>query len=236
MISPRRPCVIIAALCHVLAACQDSSGPDPFKPTLDIAICDPSAGPFSSSITNPYFPAVVGNQWVLEGTEEGKAVVLRIPALDSSEVIAGVSTRVLEERETQDGALVEVSRNFLAQAPDGSVCYYGEDVDIYQGGVITDHEGQWRAGVSGALPGILMPANPAVGQAFEQELAPGVAQDRVEVVAAGETVTVPFGTFGNTIRFSETSPLEPGVKSTKVYAQSLGPIVDDVVRLSGKSP
>jgi len=236
MICPRRPCVITAALCYALAACQDSSGPDPFKPTIDIAICDPSAGPFSASITNPYFPAAVGNQWVLEGTEDGKAVVLRITALDSVEDIAGVSTRVLEERETHDGALVEVSRNFLAQAPDGSVCYYGEDVDIYQGGVITGHESQWRAGVGGALPGILMPALPAVGQAFEQEVAPGVAQDRVEIVAAGETVTVPFGSFSNTIRFRETTPLEPGASSTKVFAQSLGPIVDDAVRLSGKSP
>lgn len=217
-------------------ACQDSSGPEPFKPTLDIAICAPTAGPFSSTITNAFFPAAAGTQWVLEGTEGGVAVVLQISALDETEPVAGVTTRVLEERETQGGDLVEVSRNFLAQASDGTVCYYGEDVDIYEGGVVVGHEGQWRAGVGGALPGILVPAAPAVGQAFVQEVALGVAQDRVEIVAAGETVSVPFGTFTNTIRYRETTPLEPGVKSTKVYAQAVGPVVDDVVRLTGRTP
>lgn len=232
----RRFPVIVAALCYALAACQDSSGPEPFKPTLDEAICAPAAGPFSSTITNPYFPAAVGNQWVLDGTDQGKAVNLQITALNATEVVAGVTTRVVEERETVDGELLEVSRNFFAETQDGTVCYYGEDVDIYSGGVVTSHDGQWRAGVGGASPGILMPANPAPGQAFVQEIAPGVAQDRVEIIAAGESVTVPFGTFTSTIRFRETTPLEPGVKSTKVYVQSLGPIVDDEVRLTGKTP
>lgn len=227
--------MITVALCYALAACQDSSGPQ-FKANLDEAICAPTAGPFSSTITNPYFPAAVGNQWILDGTDQGKAVHLEITALNSTDVVAGVTTQVIEERETLDGALVEVSRNFFAQTQDGTVCYYGEDVDIYEGGVVTSHEGQWRAGVSGALPGILMPASPAVGQAFVQEIAPGIAQDRVEILAAGESVTVPYGTFTNTIRFRETSPLEPGVKSTKVYVQGLGPIVDDEVRLTAKSP
>jgi hypothetical protein len=236
MIHQGKGATLCTVLCYSLGACQDSSGPRPFTPTLDIAVCQPSAGPFSSSITNPYFPAAVGNQWVLEGTEQGKAVVLQITALNSTEVVAGVTTRVVEERETQDGALVEVSRNFFAQAPDGTVCYYGEDVDIYEGGVVTSHEGQWRAGVAGALSGIFMPASPAKGQAFEQEVAAGVARDRVEIVAAGETTAVPFGTFSNTIRFRETTPLEPGVESTKVYVNTLGPIVDDVVRLTGMTP
>ena len=226
---------LFTILCALFLAC-DSSGPSPFKSTLDESICAPTAGPFSSTITNPWFPAAVGNQWQLEGTDQGKTVHLQITALNETELVAGVTTRVMEERETLDGALVEISRNFLAQTQDGSVCYYGEDVDIYENGAIVSHEGAWRAGVNNALPGIFMPASPAVGQKFVQEIAPGVAQDRVEVVAAGESVTVPFGTFTNTIRFKETSPLEPGVKSTKVFVESLGPIVDDEVRLTGKTP
>jgi hypothetical protein len=159
-----------------------------------------------------------------------------ISALDSTELVAGVTTRVLEERESLDGELVEISYNFLAQAPDGTVCYYGENVDIYTGGTVTGHEGAWRAGSAGASPGILVPASPEKGQAFVQEIAPGVAQDRVQIVATGESTGVPYGTFSNTIRYRETSPLEPGTRSTKVYAQGLGPIVDDEVRLTAKSP
>ncbi len=218
------------------AACQDSSGPRPFKANLDIAICAPTAGPFSSSITNAYLPAAVGAQWTLEGTDQGQAVVLVITALDSTEVVAGITTRVLRERETRAGELVEISHNFLAQSQDGTVCYYGESVDLYQGGAVVGHDGSWRAGEAGALPGILIPGAPEVGQAFEQEVAPGVAQDRVQLVAAGEPTTVPYGTFSNTIRYRETTPLEPGATSTKVYAHSVGPVVDSEVRLTGKTP
>jgi hypothetical protein len=106
---------------------------------------------------------VVGDQYVLEAVVDGELVHLEITVLNQTEDIAGVTTRVVEERQTVDGVLEEVSRNFFAQAvPDGSVCYFGEDVDIYDdtGTVIVSHEGAWRAGVNGALSRIIMPANP----------------------------------------------------------------------------
>lgn len=216
-------------------ACQDTSGPG-FTPNLDIAVCQPTAGNLSSDITHPFFPMTVGRQWVLEGDDQGQAVILQITALPDTELVAGVYTRVLEERETVGGALLEVSRNFFVQTGDGTVCYYGEDVDIYDNGVIVSHDGAWRAGVSGAMPGIFMPATPAAGQAFEQEVAPGIAQDRVTIKAVGETTVVPLGSYSNTVRFAETTPLEPGAKSTKVYASGVGPLVDDIVRLTLVTP
>jgi hypothetical protein len=81
-----------------------------------------------------------------------------------------------------------------------------------------------------------MPAAPAVGMAFRQEVAPRVAEDRVVVAATGESVTVPLGTYRNTVRFRETTPLEPGATSSKVYAHGVGMIVDDVVRLVSRRP
>jgi hypothetical protein len=196
---------------------------------LDIAICAPSAGPFSADIDNPFFPISVGTQWVLEGAnDEGAPVRLVITSLEDTELVAGVTTRVLEEREWEDDALVEVSRNFFVQTQDGTVCYYGEDVDIYEDDEIVSHEGAWRAGVNGALPGIVMPASPRVGQSFKQEFAPGVAQDEAELVAAGDSVTVSLGTFTDTIRFEESSPLDSGT-SDKVYARGVGLLIDDEV-------
>jgi hypothetical protein len=217
----------IVLLCGA-AAC--GSGAEPFVENLDITVCAPSAGPFTLDIDNPYLPLAPGTALVLEGGD----VRLAITVLDDSEMVAGVATRVLEERETEGGDLVEVSRNFFAQAPDGTVCYFGEDVDIYEGGVVISHEGQWRAGVAGALPGILMPPSPAAGMAFRQEVAPGVAEDRAVIEATGETVTVPAGTFTNTVRFLETTALEPGATSVKVFARDVGLIVDDAVRLASQ--
>lgn len=211
----------------------DTPAPTP-TPTiggeLDISICAPSAGPFSNEITNPFYPLSVGTRWILEGEEDGAEIRVEITSLDETEVVAGVTTRVIEERELEDDELVEVSRNFFVQTTDGTICYYGEDVDDYEDGEIVGHEGAWRAGVDGALPGILIPGNPQVGQSFQQEVAIGVAQDRAVQVAAGETVEVEFGTFSDTIRYEESSPLDSGT-SEKIYARDVGLIVDDTLEL-----
>lgn len=229
----RAMCITTAFALSSLLACSGSS--NPFEENVDISVCDPAGGPFSLTIDNPYFPLVVGTQWTYQGNDGGTAVQLVITILDETQVAAGVTTRVLEERETHDGNLVEVSRNFFVQEPGGAVCYFGEDVDIYENGVIVSHDGAWRAGVDNAVPGIFITATPEVGQKFRQEVAPGVAMDRVEIVATGETVTVPYGTFSNTVRFRETTPLESG-SSTKIFAQGVGLIVDDVLRLVSRTP
>jgi hypothetical protein len=219
-----------------LASCHGGTEPVPFTETLDIAACDPAQGGFTTTIDNPYFPLAPNAQWVLEGDDNGTRLQVTVTVLDSSTDVAGVMNRILEERETANGSLVEVSHNFFVQNQGGDVCYYGEDVDIYQNGVVVSHGGAWRAGVNGALPGIFMPASPTVGMGFRQEVAPGVAEDRVTITAVGDTVTVPAGTFTRTVRFLESTPLEPGARSRKVFAQGLGLIVDDKVRLVGHTP
>jgi hypothetical protein len=198
---------------------------------LDIGVCDPSAGPFSIDITNPYLPLAPKTVWVLKGIEDGVNLRLRISVLNKTEVVAGVTTRVVEEREWEDGELIEVSQNFFVQAPDGTVCYYGEDVNMYEAGKVVSHEGAWRAGVDGARPGIMMPANPAVGMSYAQEVAPGIAEDQAKIVSIGDSVTVPAGTYENTLRTRETTPLEPGAKTIKVYAPEVGLIVDSAFEL-----
>ncbi len=197
---------------------------------LDIGVCDPSSQTFTLEIDNPYLPYPVGRQWVYSGEEEGATVDLRITVLDETEEVAGVTTRVIEEHEENDGEVVEISRNFIAQAEDGTVCYFGEEVDIYENGEITSHEGAWRAGGDNE-PGILMPADPMEGTAYQQEVAPGVALDRAEIVRIGRMIEVPAGSFQDTVVTEESSPLDAGAQSNKAYARDVGLIVDDVVEL-----
>jgi hypothetical protein len=198
---------------------------------LDISICDPSAGPFSADINHPYLPYAVGHTLVLKGVEDEVDVRLRLTVLNETEVVAGVTTRVVEERAWEDGELHELARNFFAQTADGTVCYYGEDVNFYEEGEVVSHEGAWRAGEGENRPGIMMPGSPAVGMAYAQEVAPGVSEDQAEIVSMGERVTVRGGTFENTLLTRETSPLDPGVAAFKVYAPGVGLIVDDVLEL-----
>lgn len=195
---------------------------------LDVSICAPEAGGFSIVSTNPYFPLDVGNQWTYEGEDEGESVSLIISVLDQTRVIDGVTTRVQEEREFVDGELFEVSWNYFVEASDGTVCYYGEDVDIFEEDGVT-HEGAWCADEPGNAPGIIMPADPRPGMKYLNELAPGVAEDEAKIVGIGP-VTVPAGTFTETIRVREFNPLDED-KGYKIFAFGTGLIVDDVVEL-----
>ena len=62
-----------------------------------------------------------------------------------------VVARVVQERETEDGELVEDLAQLLRQllAVTRDVCYFGEDVDIYKNGKVVSHDGAWLAGRHG---------------------------------------------------------------------------------------
>jgi hypothetical protein len=228
---------MLLPLMLVLAGC-DSNPADPdtipqLSPvkSADLAVCDPGGGPFLASSTNPWFPIQVGYTWSYEGEEDGELLELRITVLDQTEVVSGVTTRVVEEREWIEGKLVEVSRNYFAMAPDGTVCYFGEAVDIYdpETGQIVSHEGAWRADESGNAPGIIMPGDPAPGLVFVMEVAPGIAEDQGKVIGSGP-VEVGGETFTRTIRLREFNPLD-GDKGYKVYAYGIGLIIDGPAEL-----
>jgi hypothetical protein len=159
---------------------------------------------------------------------------LTVTILNDTMTVDGVRVGVLEERETKDGKLVEVSRNFFATDKNtGDVYYFGEDVDNYQDGKIINHESAWRAGEKGARFGLMIPGKPKVGDKFYQEIAPKVAMDRVEIVSTDETVKTPAGTFEHCLHLKETTPLEGDV-SHKWYAPGVGMVRDDDFRLAEK--
>ena len=47
-----------------------------------------------------------------------------------------------------DRRIVEVTLDYVAQADDGSVWYFGESVSNYRRGVVANAEGSWLAGRS----------------------------------------------------------------------------------------
>ena len=144
-------------------------------------LCDPATATFSLDSTNQYYPLIVGSAAVLEGMDGDEAIRIERTVLADTEMVAGVETHVLEHREYIDDVLYEVARNFYVEAMDGTVCYFGEDVDFYENGEVANHDGSWRAGEDGAMPGIIMLADPMPGDAYFQENAPGVAVDQGQV-------------------------------------------------------
>jgi hypothetical protein len=196
---------------------------------------------FKARGVNPYFILRPGYQLVYEGEEDGEELGLVIKVLNETKTIdvpdlGDVKTRVVEERETADGELAEVSRNFFAICNrTNDVVYFGEEVDIYnEDGSIT-HEGAWLAGQPDedgvAQPGLIMPGTFLLGSRYYQEIADGIALDRAEHVDMGLEVDVPAGSFDDCVQVIETTPLEPGSESEKMYCPGVGLVIDDVFEL-----
>lgn len=182
----------------------------------------------SSTGSGDYFVLEPG--YVLELA--GGTTHLVITVLAETRVVDGVVTRVVEERETEKGALIEVSRNYFAIDPTTKdVYYFGEDVDMYTNGKVTSHEGSWLSGVKGARFGLAMPGTPGMHQKYQQEVAPGVAMDRAEIISVTSTLNTSAGTFANCVKTEETTPLEAGAKEYKLYAKGVGIVQDGDVTL-----
>ena len=184
-------------------------------------------GELTSTGRNPYFILEPGYQLVFEGGKERLAITV----LDETKAVDGVETRVVEERETKDGKLVEVSRNYFAISKrNNCVYYFGEEVDIYKNGKIDSHEGAWLSGAQGAKFGLIMPSQVLLKGKYYQEIAPKVAMDRAEIISISETVQTPAGEFTNCLKIEETTPLESDV-SYKLYAAGVGQIQDGALKL-----
>jgi hypothetical protein len=182
----------------------------------------------STTGRNPYFILEPGYQLVFEAGKER----LVITVLDETKLVDGVETRVVEERETKDGKLVEVSRNYFAiSRRTNDVFYFGEDVDIYKNEKVASHSGAWLSGVKGAKFGLMMPGEVRLKARHYQEIAPKVAMDRAEIVSLSENVKTPAGEFRNCLKVEETTPLEPGVKEYKYYAAGVGLVQDGSLKL-----
>jgi hypothetical protein len=118
--------------------------------------------------------------------------------------------------------LRESTRDWYAQDADGNVWYFGEDTKEYEGGEVTSTAGSWEAGVDGAVPGIIMKADPKVGDVYQQEYLAGEAEDMAEVLEMDASVEVPYSSFNHVIKTKEWTPLEPGVVEEKYYAPGMG--------------
>ncbi len=183
---------------------------------------------FATKGKNRFFILRPGYQLVLESRRE-KVV---ITVLRETKKIGDVETRIVEEREEENGKLKEVSRNFFAICKkSGDVFYFGEEVDDYKDGKIVRHSGAWRADGKNSQAGIIMPGTILLGARHYQEIAPN-AQDRAEIISDDVTLKTPAGTFTNCIRVEETSGLDPDEKCYKTYAPGVGLIQDEDLLLT----
>ena len=213
-------CMVILSVC-INALAQNKTNSKQFSESFMQDSCS-----FQTTGRNPYFILEPGYQLVLEGMEGKDKIKLVITVLNETKKIGNVETRIVEENESANGKTVEISRNFFAFCKQtGSIFYFGEEVDMYKNGKIINHEGAWIAEGNNKA-GIMMPGLVLIGARFYNEMAPGVAMDRVEIISISNTLQTPAGTFYNCLKTEETTPLEPKAKEYKLFTPGIGLIKD----------
>lgn len=183
----------------------------------------------STTIDNPYLPYSPGTVFNYRGQEDGDPATDTVTVTNKTKDIAGVTNRVVHDEVAIKGKVQEKTDDYFAQDNQGNVWYFGEDSFERKGSKFVRADDSWLTGVDGAKPGIMMEANPKVGDTYKQEDAPN-AQDRAKVLSLNESVTVPYGSFDNVLETEETTPLEPGVVDHKYYARNVGEIKELTVQ------
>jgi hypothetical protein len=205
-----------------------------------------NASNFSEMRENQYFPLRPGNTYFYESmTDEGLETSVFM-VTHQTKTILGVPTTVIHDMEFLNGELVEDTFDWYAADRHGNVWYFGEDTREIEDGEVVSTSGSWQAGQNGALPGVIMLANPQVGIEYAEENRPGQAEDRARVVALNRTVKAsskwphvttqwpliwsvfspPSRTFRNVVRTRNTNPLDPGVVEWKYYAPGIGAVLE----------
>ena len=175
---------------------------------------------FTHVINNPYFPLKPGTTTVFTEKEGRETRENKVIVTHDTKTIMGVQCVVVHDTVTLDGKLVEDTLDWYAQDKDGAVWYFGEATKEFKVGGRVITAGSWVAGVNGQ-PGIMMPAHPKPGEPYRQEYSPNNAEDMGQVVAIGETVTVPAGTYKDCVKTKDWSLLESGHEN-KWFAKGVG--------------
>lgn len=195
---------------------------EPYEPLID-------PNDFVMTIDNPYLPLPVGRTLVYEGVSDGERERVEVTVTDRIREVMGVTTTVVRDRAFVEDALVEDTFDWLAQDRWGNVWYFGEATAEYENGEVVSRAGSWEAGVDGAMPGVVMLADPRVGDRYRQEFYEGEAEDLARVRATGESVAVPAGSYQDVLVTEDWTPLEPDVLEHKSYAPGVGVVLERVV-------
>jgi hypothetical protein len=199
-----------------LQVCKQLGG-GPYDPQIDPAN-------FTTIIDNPYFPLKPGTTYIFEGHTKSGFQHNEFAVTTNTVVIQGVTCVEVHDTLAVDGVLAEDTRDWFAQDKQGNVWYFGENSAVISGGLPVSLGGTWTGGVSGARPGIVMEAHPAIGDFYRQEFQANNAEDLAAIFRLHQIVTVPIGTFDECVETKETSPLEPGLVEYKWYAPGIGNI------------
>ncbi len=176
-----------------------------------------------TNITNPLFPVSEQESVLLLGHVDDEPFRSEVTLLPETRIIEWegqqVEVAVSQYVAFLGGSIEEVAYDLYAQADDGSVWYFGEDVFDFVDGAIVVTEGTWLAGKDGPAA-MIMPADPQVGDVYRPENAPGFVFEEVTVRSVTETLNGPLGPIEGGMLSSELH--SDGSREGKIFAPGYG--------------
>jgi hypothetical protein len=180
---------------------------------------------FVMRVDHPYFPLDPGTVFRYVTNSKASQEVNDVVVSHDTKIILGVMATVVLDSVYTNGDLTEATADWYAQDKAGNVWYFGEDSKELDHGQVVSTEGSWEAGVAGAQPGIIMEANPEVGDTYQQEFQAGVAEDMAKVTGLDVPITVPYGSF-SCLETLEWTHLTPNDRARKYYARGVGNVLE----------
>ena len=156
-----------------------------------------------------------------------------VTVLPETRMVLGLTAVVVRDQVFTGGELTEDTRDWYAQDLDGNVWYLGEATRELEHGTTTNTTGSWESGVDGAVPGVVMPAQPKLGVVYRQEYSRARPRTYAKVIKLGAKRTVRSGTYGDVLITEEWTPLEPTILEHKAYARGVGLISEQPIKGGG---
>jgi hypothetical protein len=192
----------------------------PMPPVLDPA--DVVAG-----IDNPFMPLTPGRIWTYEAKTDAGTERTVVEVQTETRKVMGIDAVVVHDTVMLNGQLIEDTFDWYAQDRAGKVWYLGEEVSNYEDGVYVDSHGAWEAGVDGALPGIVMWADPQPGEPYRQEYLAGEAEDIARIQKRDGKATIAYGDLADLLVTLDWNPLDPeSLPEQKFYARGIGLVLE----------
>ncbi len=197
-------------------------------PTRYNPVIDPAN--FIKKINNPFFPLAPGTIYTYRGLTGAGEELNTVEVTHSTRVIMGVTCVEVIDTVFVNNAVEELTLDWYAQDKQGNVWYFGEDSREFSNGQQVSTAGSWLAGVNGALPGIIMEADPQVGDVYRQEFLRHEAEDMAEVLSLHGVADVPYGFFEGCLVTKDYSLLNSKFVEDKWYARGIGFVKETMVK------
>jgi hypothetical protein len=225
------PSVVLASVLALglLAGC--GSEPPQIDPTgideLVVPTPDPDPADFVDGVDHPLLALAPGTVATFRDPGDPRTT-LRAEVLTATEEVAGVTATVVRTTEERRGRVRSELVERVAEDAEGNVWLLAARRTTRPGTASSDTV-EWETGVDGAEAGLVLPAEPRLGDGWARTAAPGVAEDYVEVREVGGTVTVGSTTREGAVVLEETSGLDPEVSALATYVPGAGLVRREVL-------